>query len=89
MMDECRKKALRQCHPGLRTSITVTDFLLSLHVDAGGFLTEVENDRIRKKKGGVKQVDALMEILVKKTTQISTTFALSWRRRVLKRGQTN
>ena len=65
-MDESKEKALRRCHPDLRTSIRVADFLPSLHVHAGGFLNDVENDSIRKKKGHVKQVDELMDILLKK-----------------------
>ena len=68
-MDAARKKALWQCHPDLRTSIRVADFLPSLHVYAGGFLNDVENDSIRKKKGHVKQVDELMDILLKKESK--------------------
>ena len=65
-MDESRRKALRRCHQDLRTHITVNDFLPSLHVDADGFLTDLESGRIRKYTGNMEQVDELIEILVTK-----------------------
>ena len=65
-MDESKRKALRQCHPDLRTRIRVSDFLPSLHFHAGGFLNHVENDCIKNKKGHVKQVDELIDILLTK-----------------------
>ena len=65
-MDESRKKALRKYHNDLRTGITVTHFLPSLHVYAGGFLTDVESDSIKQNRGNVEQVDELIEVLVKK-----------------------
>ena len=65
-MDAARKKVLRQCHPSFRTNIRVANFLPNLHVDAGGFLTDVENDSIRKKRG-LKQVDELMDIRKKES----------------------
>ena len=65
-MDESRKKALRKYHPDLRTGITVTHFLPRLHVDAGGFLTDVESDSIKQNRGNVEQVDELIDILVTK-----------------------
>ena len=68
-MDAARKKALRQCHTDLRKGITVTNVLPSLHVHAGGFLTGVENDSIRKKRGHVKQVDELIDTLLKKESK--------------------
>lgn len=46
MMDDFQKQALRQCHPDLRMSVRVADFLLSLHVHAGRFLNDVEYDSI-------------------------------------------
>ena len=48
MMDKTRRKALRRCYQELRTHIAVSDFLPSLHVDADGFLTDLESGRIRK-----------------------------------------
>ena len=66
MMDDSRRKALRQCQQDLRMLIRVNDFLLSLHVHAGGFLNDAESDSIRKHKGYVKQVDELVDILVTK-----------------------
>ena len=65
-MDESRKKALRKHHPDLRTGITVIHFLPSLHVDAEGFLTDVESDSIKQNSGNVEQVDMLIDVLVKK-----------------------
>ena len=65
-MDDSRRKALRRYHQGLRTNITVNDFLPSLHVDADGFLNDVESGRIRKHTGNMEQVDELIDILVKK-----------------------
>ena len=65
-MDDSKKKAIRKYHPDLRTGITVTHFLPSLHVDAGGFLTDVESDSIKKNGGNVEQVDELIDVLVKK-----------------------
>lgn len=67
-MDARRKKALRQCHQELRTGIIVSHFLPILHIDAGGFLTDVESTNITAKKtcGNVEQVDELIDILVKK-----------------------
>ena len=46
--------------------IAVNDFLPSLHVDADGFLTELESGRIRKYTGNIEQVDELFDILVTK-----------------------
>ena len=66
MMDKTRRKALRRCHQDLRRHITVTDFLPSLHVDADGFLTDLESGRIRKHTGNREQVDELIDILVTK-----------------------
>ena len=69
MMDDFQKQALRQCHPDLRMSVRVADFLVSLHVHAGGFLNDVEwtvliyNER---HSGNVELVDQLMEILLNK-----------------------
>ena len=65
-MDESRKKALRQCHPDLRTQIRVNDFLPSLHVYAGGFLNDVESGRIKQHSRNIEQVDEMIEILVTK-----------------------
>ena len=65
-MDDSRRKALRRCHQGLRTNITVNDFLPSLHVDADGFLNDVESGRIRNLTGNIEQVDEMIEILVTK-----------------------
>lgn len=63
LMDESRKRALWRCHQDLRRDITVNNFLPGLHIYAGGFLTDVEYDSIRKQKGNVDQVDELMDIL--------------------------
>ena len=67
-MDKHKKKALRQCHPELRTGIVVSHFLPDLHSDAGGFLTDVEKESIAAKKasGNLEQVDELIEILLRK-----------------------
>ena len=68
-MNDARKNALRQCHPDLRTNIRVADFLPNLHVGAGGFLDDVQNDCIKKKKGYVRQVDELIDILLTKESE--------------------
>ena len=65
-MDYHRKEALRQCLPYLRAVVTVANILPSLHVDAGGFLSDVENDSIAKNVGNVDRVDDLVDILLKK-----------------------
>lgn len=67
-MDDTRKKALRRCHPYLRKGLTVSDILPNLHIDAEGFLTDVESDRIKPKNtsGNVEQVDELIDVLLKK-----------------------
>ena len=65
-MDESRRRALRQCHPDLRTQIRVNDFLPSLYVLAGGFLNDVESGRIRQHTGNIEQVDEMIDILVTK-----------------------
>ena len=68
-MDDRRKMALHQCHPDLRTGITVTNFLPKLHIGAGGFLNDVEYGNISDKKtsgGNVEQVDELISVLLKK-----------------------
>ena len=67
-MDDRKKKALRQCHSDLRTGITVTHFLPKLHIDAGGFLSDVEFSEISAKKasGNVEQVDELIRVLLEK-----------------------
>ena len=66
MMDKTKRKALRRCHQDLRTHIIVNDFLPSLHVDADGFLKDLESGRIRKYTGNMEQVDELIDILVTK-----------------------
>lgn len=67
-MDGRRRTAIRQCHPSLRTGINVSQLLPRLHIDAGGFLTDVENANISDQKicGNVKQVDELIDVLLKK-----------------------
>ena len=68
-MDDRRRKALRQCHQALRTTIKVSHFLPRLHIDAGGFLTDVESANIRDKLINVAQVDELIEALATKQTK--------------------
>ena len=67
-MDNTRKKALWQCHPGLRKELTVSDFLPNIHIDVGGFLAEMESDKIKTKYTGgtMDQVDELIDVLVRK-----------------------
>ena len=65
-MDACRKKAIRQCHSDLRTGIIVINLLPRLHIDAGGFLTDVEDATIKESSGNVKQVDELINVLLNK-----------------------
>ena len=65
-MDARRKKAIRQCHSDLRTGIIVIHLLPSLHIDAGGFLTDVEDATIKESSGNVKQVDKLIDVLLNK-----------------------
>lgn len=62
-MDHARKEALRRQQDDLRTGIRVNDILPSLHKDAGGFLDDVEEDRVKSKEGNVAQVDELLAIL--------------------------
>ena len=68
-MDDRKKRALRQCHSDLRTGITVTHFLPKLHIDAGGFLSDVEFSEISDKNDNVKQVDILVDVLLKKENE--------------------
>lgn len=65
-MDARRRRALRECHSDLRTRIIVNNFLPSLHIGAGGFLTDVEYSNIRESSGNVKQVDLLLDALLNK-----------------------
>lgn len=67
-MDGRRRTAIRQCHPSLRTGINVSQLLPRLHIGAGGFLTDVENANISDQQicGNVKQVDELIDVLLKK-----------------------
>ena len=65
-MDESKKEALRQCHSDHKGQIKVRDLLTSLHVDAGGFLNDVERDSIEKKRTNVEKFDELIDILLKK-----------------------
>ena len=66
-MDVRRKTAIRKCHPKLRTGITVDNLLPHLHIDARGFLTDVEYATITESSGNnVKQVDQLVDVLLKK-----------------------
>ena len=65
-MDARRRRALRQCHSNLRTGIIVNNFLPSLHIDTGGFLTDVEYASIRESSGNVNQVDLLLDALLNK-----------------------
>ena len=64
-MNTSRRRALRQCHPDLRTCIRVNDLLPRLHVYAGGFLNDVENARVKGKEI-IEKVDELIDILVNK-----------------------
>ena len=75
-MDESRKKALQKHHPELRTGITVIHLLTSLHVDVGGFLTDVESDSINQNRGNVEQVDELIDVLVTKENKDFDYFCL-------------
>ena len=70
-MDDRRRKAIRQCHLALRTGINVSQLLPRLHIDAGGFLTDVESTTISDQQicGKVKQVDELIDVLLKKQTK--------------------
>ena len=65
-MDARRKKAIRQCHSDLRTGVIVIHLLPRLHIDAGGFLTDVEDATIKESSGNVKQVDKLIDVLLHK-----------------------
>lgn len=67
-MDDGRKKALRQHQNDFRTGIIVKNICPSLHKDAGGFLDDVEWDRVtaKEKEGNVAQVDELFTILLTK-----------------------
>lgn len=67
-MERNRKQAIRKWHNDLRTEISVWKILPDLHKDAGGFLTDVENDQVRSAENNPKQVDELVEILVTKET---------------------
>lgn len=62
-MDQARKEALRRQQDDLRTGIIVNNILPSLHEAAGGFLDDVEDDRVKSKVGNVAQVDELLDIL--------------------------
>lgn len=62
-MDEGRKKALRQQQEDLRTGIIVNNIFPSLHKHAGGFLDDVELERVISKEGNVAKVDELLAIL--------------------------
>ena len=62
-MDQARKEALRRRQEDLRMGIIVNNILPSLHEAAGGFLDDVEEDRVKSKEGNVAQVDELLAIL--------------------------
>ena len=62
-MDDAKKEALRRRQDDLRTGIIVNNILPSLHKYAGGFLDDVEEDRVKSKEGNVAQVDELLVIL--------------------------
>jgi len=68
-MDDGRKKALRQKQDDFRTGIIVINIYPRLHQDAGGFLDDVELDRVTSKEGNVAQVDELFKILFTKTNE--------------------
>ena len=76
MMDNSRRKALRWCHQDPRMHITFNDSLPSLHVDADGFLTDVESDKIRKHTGNIEQVDELIEMLATKDNKDFSHFCI-------------
>lgn len=66
-MDARRKTAIRQCHSKLRTGIVVDNLLPHLHIGARGFLTDVEYATVRESSdSNVKQVDQLVDVLLKK-----------------------
>ena len=65
-MDDYRKEALRDCHYNLTTAIIVANILPRLHVREGGFLNDVESDSIGKNGGNARQVEDLVDILLKK-----------------------
>ena len=68
-MDDGRKQALRQKQEDFRTGIIVDNIYPRLHKDAGGFLDDVELDRVTSKEGNVAQVDELFKILFIKTNE--------------------
>lgn len=73
-MDAAWKSAIRRHRSQLQTGLIVTNFLPSLHRDAGGFLTDVESLRISSKSDSIDQVDELVSILLTKEDEDFDSF---------------
>ena len=62
-MDESRKRALKEHHQRLRSSLLVGNVLPTFRP----MLTDVEYSRVREREDNVARVDELIEILLTKT----------------------
>ena len=65
---------MRQQQNDFRTGIIIKNIFPSLHRDAGGFLDDVELDRVTSKEGNVAQVDELWAILLTKENKDFDSF---------------
>ena len=75
-MDSTRRNALNSCLPDLRVDLIVEHFYPSLHLEAGGFLNDVELESVKCKSDRFSQVDELVRILLGKGNDEFERFCL-------------
>lgn len=79
-MDDRRAGALGRYRSALREGIIANNLLPELHLDAGGFLTDVESDRILSQIDNLKQVDELIDALLTKGNEAFDSFCTALER---------
>lgn len=73
-MDEAKQKAIRTFWPELHRVLVAHHLMAHLHQDAGGFLTDREIQDVAADDVNYKQMDTILDILVKKDNEAFLSF---------------
>lgn len=73
-MDEAKQKAIRRLRPELEVRLVFRHLQSLLHVEAGGFLTDIEIQEVEADEVDYKQVRKLLDILLEKNNDAFTRF---------------
>lgn len=73
-MDEAKQKAIRKFWPDLHRVLVARHLMAHLHQDAGGFLTDREAQEVTADDVNYKQMDNILDILVKKNNEAFLSF---------------